>query len=54
MRSARPITSPHLDRAADRADATGAEDDLSRYNAFLAAAGRTDSDSRRTVRPDQP
>jgi putative copper resistance protein D len=27
-----------LDRAADRADATGAEDDLARYNAFLAAA----------------
>ncbi|RQX17142.1 cytochrome-c oxidase [Micromonospora ureilytica] len=43
-----------LDRAADRADATGAEDDLARYNAFLAAAGRTDGDPRRTVRPDQP
>jgi putative copper resistance protein D len=27
-----------LDRAADRAEATGAEDDLARYNAFLAAA----------------
>ncbi|WP_307846943.1 cytochrome c oxidase assembly protein [Micromonospora sp. D93] len=43
-----------LDRAADRADATGAEDDLGRYNAFLAAAARTDGDPRRTVRPDQP
>ncbi|MCO8276757.1 bifunctional copper resistance protein CopD/cytochrome c oxidase assembly protein [Actinoplanes sp. TRM 88003] len=31
-----------LDRAADRAEATGEEDDLSRYNAFLAAA---DADS---------
>ncbi|WP_431932575.1 cytochrome c oxidase assembly protein [Micromonospora sp. RP3T] len=29
-----------LDRAADRAEATGAEDDLARYNAFLAAAAR--------------
>ncbi|WP_091094598.1 bifunctional copper resistance protein CopD/cytochrome c oxidase assembly protein [Micromonospora citrea] len=27
-----------LDRAADRAEATGEEDDLARYNAFLAAA----------------
>ena len=27
-----------LDRAADRADASGEEDDLARYNAFLAAA----------------
>ncbi|MEN3613798.1 cytochrome c oxidase assembly protein [Plantactinospora sp. ZYX-F-223] len=29
-----------LDRAADRADATGEEDDLARYNAFLRAAAR--------------
>jgi cytochrome c oxidase assembly factor CtaG/putative copper export protein len=29
-----------LDRAADRAEATGEEDDLARYNAFLARAGR--------------
>ncbi|GAB2605988.1 copper resistance protein D [Paractinoplanes abujensis] len=29
-----------LDRAADRADASGEEDDLSRYNAFLAAAAQ--------------
>ncbi|WP_127507272.1 cytochrome c oxidase assembly protein [Actinoplanes solisilvae] len=29
-----------LDRAADRADASGEEDDLARYNAFLAAAAR--------------
>ncbi|MET8257908.1 cytochrome c oxidase assembly protein [Micromonospora sp. NPDC005553] len=43
-----------LDRAADRADATGAEDDLARYNAFLAAARRPDIDPRRTARPDQP
>ncbi|WP_083449025.1 cytochrome c oxidase assembly protein [Actinoplanes rectilineatus] len=28
-----------LDRAADRSDAAGEEDDLSRYNAFLAEAG---------------
>ncbi|MEU5784655.1 cytochrome c oxidase assembly protein [Micromonospora lupini] len=43
-----------LDRAADRADATGAEDDLARYNAFLAAAGRTDGDPGRTAGPDRP
>ncbi|MFY1692894.1 cytochrome c oxidase assembly protein [Plantactinospora sp. WMMB782] len=30
-----------LDRAADRADATGEEDDLARYNAFLHAAARS-------------
>jgi cytochrome c oxidase assembly factor CtaG/putative copper export protein len=29
-----------LDRAADRADASGEEDDLARYNAFLASAAR--------------
>lgn len=29
-----------LDRAADRAEASGEEDDLARYNAFLAAAAR--------------
>ena len=28
-----------IDRAADRAEATGEDDDLARYNAFLAAAG---------------
>ncbi|MFF0154511.1 cytochrome c oxidase assembly protein [Micromonospora sp. NPDC005203] len=38
-----------LNRAADRADATGAEDDLARYNAFLAAAADSDSDPRRTA-----
>ncbi|CCH19680.1 cytochrome c oxidase assembly protein [Micromonospora lupini] len=43
-----------LDRAADRADATGAEDDLARYNAFLAAAGRTDGDPGRADGPDRP
>lgn len=43
-----------LDRAADRADATGEEDDLARYNAFLAAAARTDSDARRAAGPDRP
>ncbi|MFG1651508.1 cytochrome c oxidase assembly protein [Micromonospora sp. NPDC049275] len=42
-----------LDRAADRAEATGEEDDLARYNAFLAAA-RTDSDPRRTSGTEQP
>ncbi|MEU4338008.1 cytochrome c oxidase assembly protein [Micromonospora lupini] len=42
-----------LDRAADRADATGEEDDLARYNAFLAAAGRTDGDPGRTAGPDR-
>ena len=29
-----------LDRAADRADASGEPDDLAHYNAFLAAAAR--------------
>ncbi|XVU22638.1 cytochrome c oxidase assembly protein [Actinoplanes sp. CA-054009] len=32
-----------LDRAADRAEATGEEDDLARYNAFLAATGTSAS-----------
>ncbi|MFG1992761.1 cytochrome c oxidase assembly protein [Actinoplanes sp. NPDC048988] len=31
-----------LDRAADRADASGEQDDLARYNAFLAAASAKD------------
>ncbi|AVT40618.1 bifunctional copper resistance protein CopD/cytochrome c oxidase assembly protein [Plantactinospora sp. BB1] len=31
-----------LDRAADRADATGEEDDLARYNAFLHATAQVD------------
>jgi putative copper resistance protein D len=31
-----------LDRAADRAEATGEEDDLARYNAFLAGAAGTE------------
>lgn len=38
-----------LDRAADRADATGAPDDLARYNAFLRDAARTEDRYR-----DQP
>ncbi|MFG1886177.1 cytochrome c oxidase assembly protein [Micromonospora sp. NPDC049102] len=42
-----------LHRAADRAAATGEEDDLARYNAFLAAAGRAESDPRSTSGPDQ-
>ncbi|MCF0095644.1 cytochrome c oxidase assembly protein [Micromonospora sp. MH99] len=42
-----------LDRAADRAEATGEEDDLARYNAFLSAAGQADSDRRRDAGPDQ-
>ncbi|MDG4782384.1 cytochrome c oxidase assembly protein [Micromonospora sp. WMMD961] len=42
-----------LDRAADRADATGEEDDLARYNAFLAAAGRADGDPLRRGGSDQ-
>ncbi|MFI7490438.1 hypothetical protein ACIBXA_18855 [Micromonospora echinaurantiaca] len=33
-----------LDRAADRAEATGEADDRARYNAFLAAAKHADSD----------
>ncbi|MEU7800423.1 cytochrome c oxidase assembly protein [Micromonospora arborensis] len=40
-----------LDRAADRADATGEDDDLARYNAFLAAAGQSVEDPRRTAGP---
>ncbi|MEO3924971.1 cytochrome c oxidase assembly protein [Micromonosporaceae bacterium B7E4] len=35
-----------LDRAADRADATGEQDDLARYNAFLRAAARDSHRSR--------
>ncbi|ASW55178.1 cytochrome c oxidase assembly protein [Plantactinospora sp. KBS50] len=35
-----------LDRAADRAAATGEEDELARYNAFLAAAAAADRESR--------
>ncbi|MFE7871111.1 cytochrome c oxidase assembly protein [Micromonospora humida] len=42
-----------LDRAADRADATGEEDDLARYNAFLAASGQADSSARRATGSDQ-
>ncbi|MDG9675814.1 cytochrome c oxidase assembly protein [Micromonospora sp. DH14] len=42
-----------LDRAADRADANGEEDDLARYNALLAAAGQADSDPRGKAGPDQ-
>ncbi|WFE53132.1 cytochrome c oxidase assembly protein [Micromonospora sp. WMMD1155] len=42
-----------LDRAADRADATGEEDDLARYNAFLAAAGQASSDPPRLGGPEQ-
>ncbi|MEU5947293.1 bifunctional copper resistance protein CopD/cytochrome c oxidase assembly protein [Micromonospora sp. NPDC047465] len=43
-----------LDRAADRAEATGEEDDLARYNAFLAAARHADAgpqDGRDPARP---
>ncbi|MCG5471714.1 bifunctional copper resistance protein CopD/cytochrome c oxidase assembly protein [Micromonospora sp. LAH09] len=43
-----------LDRAADRADASGEEDDLARYNAFLVAAARTDGDPPRAAGPDRP
>ncbi|HTJ33894.1 MAG TPA: cytochrome c oxidase assembly protein [Dactylosporangium sp.] len=35
-----------LDRAADRAAATGEEDDLARYNAFLRAAAQADAERR--------
>ncbi|MEV0807639.1 cytochrome c oxidase assembly protein [Micromonospora sp. NPDC050200] len=35
-----------LDRAADRAEATGEDDDLTRYNAFLAAASQAGEDQR--------
>jgi putative copper resistance protein D len=31
-----------MDRAADRAEASGEEDELARYNAFLAAAAVRD------------
>ncbi|KAB1911676.1 bifunctional copper resistance protein CopD/cytochrome c oxidase assembly protein [Micromonospora sp. AMSO31t] len=37
-----------LDRAADRAEATGEDDDLTRYNAFLAAAGEQEARRRPT------
>ncbi|WP_422769827.1 cytochrome c oxidase assembly protein [Plantactinospora sp. WMMC1484] len=45
-----------LDRAADRADATGEEDDLARYNAFLRAAAQDDaaSPARRTGEAASP
>ncbi|MFB9237799.1 cytochrome c oxidase assembly protein [Plantactinospora siamensis] len=35
-----------LDRAADRAEAAGEEDELARYNAFLAAAAQADREAR--------
>lgn len=35
-----------LDRTADRVEATGEDDGLARYNAFLAAAGEQDSADR--------
>ncbi|MEU2610246.1 cytochrome c oxidase assembly protein [Micromonospora sp. NPDC007271] len=40
-----------LDRAADRAQATGEDDELSRYNAFLAAASRVGQNQHREPRP---
>lgn len=40
-----------LDRAADRADATGEEDDLARYNAFLRAAAMEPVDPTKRQRP---
>jgi putative copper resistance protein D len=40
-----------VDRAADRAETTGADDDLARYNRFLAAAARADTDARGSDRP---
>jgi putative copper resistance protein D len=43
-----------LDRAADRAEATGEEDDLARYNAFLAAARRADPGARDGGDPARP
>ncbi|MEV1330400.1 cytochrome c oxidase assembly protein [Micromonospora costi] len=39
------------DRAAARADATGEDDDLARYNAYLAEAGRVERERRRGQRP---
>ncbi|WP_349876381.1 cytochrome c oxidase assembly protein [Micromonospora sp. HUAS YX12] len=35
-----------IDRAADRAEATGEDDDLARYNAFLASSARHDGRGR--------
>ncbi|MFU8875479.1 cytochrome c oxidase assembly protein [Micromonospora sp. SL4-19] len=40
-----------LDRAADRAEATGEDDDLARYNAFLTAANLPAQDQHRGQRP---
>ncbi|MEU5726685.1 cytochrome c oxidase assembly protein [Micromonospora sp. NPDC047738] len=40
-----------LDRAADRAEATGEEDELTHYNAFLAAARQAGQDQDRGQRP---
>ncbi|AGL17047.1 cytochrome c oxidase assembly protein [Actinoplanes sp. N902-109] len=40
-----------LDRAADRAEAAGVEDELARYNAFLAAAAAEDRSRRELGRP---
>ncbi|MFI7518018.1 cytochrome c oxidase assembly protein [Micromonospora globbae] len=40
-----------LDRAADRAEARGEDDELARYNAFLAEANRRDQDRRGGRRP---
>ncbi|MEU5942923.1 bifunctional copper resistance protein CopD/cytochrome c oxidase assembly protein [Micromonospora sp. NPDC047548] len=40
-----------LDRAADRAEVTGEDDDLARYNAFLAAATRAGQDQQRGQQP---
>ncbi|MFE9655817.1 cytochrome c oxidase assembly protein [Micromonospora sp. NPDC006431] len=40
-----------LDRAADRAEATGEEDELTHYNAFLAAARQADQEQHRRQRP---
>ncbi|MFI2650722.1 cytochrome c oxidase assembly protein [Micromonospora fulviviridis] len=39
-----------LDRAADRAEATGEDDDLARYNAFLTAASQAGEDQHRRQR----
>ncbi|MGC1209722.1 MAG: cytochrome c oxidase assembly protein, partial [Micromonospora sp.] len=40
-----------LDRAADRAEATGEDDDLARYNAFLAAASQAGQNRPQGPRP---
>ncbi|MGW3887787.1 cytochrome c oxidase assembly protein [Micromonospora chokoriensis] len=42
-----------LDRAADRADATGEEDDLARYNAFLVDVVPAEAGPRSKAGPDQ-